>query len=531
MSTTHEHYVKQLLTHFDADPDRAALVSGGVALTAGELADATRRAAAAMGRQGVDFGDVVCVLTERNTAATLILQWAANLVGATAAHVRWVHPAGPDDELRAELRRAAGARMLAVDPPNAERARDLLPKSVDRPMLAVLGAGGPGTVDLTADYDGDGGDPCADLADDDLAMITQTRMPNGRRKGMCWTFGVKNDMVASAALRPLPAAGASAAERRGGTNVLITSPLIHSDGSAADDPLASGGLVVLQDGFKAGDALRAIAEYRINRLSLGAPQLYALAEHPDRAGTDLSSLTELYYMGSPSAPQRLHEARKVFGPALIRMYGTTETGTLTRLAPDDHGAPDVDGMVGRPLNPAALSIRHPETGETLPVGELGEICAKPRWPWAGYWHEPRLTATPGYDGWVRTGDLGHLDADGYLHLRGRIAYVMRVKGIQIHPEDVERVLNQAAGVFDVAVCGVQDPGGVEHIYAAVLPKPGATPDLQELRRHVAEALSDEYVPTLIEIRQKLPVTGWGKPDRVQLRADARAALAQPVSRV
>jgi fatty-acyl-CoA synthase len=517
MSTTHEHYVKQLLTHFDADPDRAALVSGGVTLTAGELADATRRAAAAMARRGVEHGDVVCVLTERNTAATLILQWAANLVGAVAAHVRWVHPAGPDDELRAELRRAVGARMLAVDPPNEDRARDLLPKSAERPMLGVLGPGGPDTVDLTADCDDDV-PPCADLADDDLAMITQTRLPNGRRKGMCWTFGVKNDMVASAA-------------GRRGINVLITSPLIHSDGSAADDPLASGGLVVLQDGFKAGDALRAIAEYRINRLSLGAPQLYALAEHPDRPATDLSSLTELYYMGSPSAPRRLHEARKIFGPALIRMYGTTETGTLSKLAPDDHGGPDADGTVGRPLNPAALSIRHPETGEPLPAGELGEIYAQPRWPWAGYWHEPRLAATPGYDGWVGTGDLGHLDADGYLHLRGRIAFVMEVKGIQIHPEDVEGVLNQASGVFDVAVCDVQDPDGVRHIYAGVLPKPGATLDLQELRRHVAEALSDDHVPDLIEIRQKLPVTGWGKPDRVQLRHDARAALTQPVSRV
>jgi fatty-acyl-CoA synthase len=526
MSTTHEHYVKQLLTCFDADPDRAALVSGGVTLTAGELADATRRAAAAMDREGIDRGDVVCILTERNTAATLILQWAANLVGAIAAHVRWVNPAGPDDELRAELRRAVGARMLAVDPANEQRARELLPKSADRPILAVLGAGGPDAVDLTAGS-GEGVAPCADIADGDLAMISQTRLPNGQRKGLCWTFGVKNDMVESA-LRPPDAAGA---DRRGRMNVLITSPLIHSDGSAADGPLASGGMVVLQDGFKAADALRAIAQYRINRLSLGAPQLYALAEHPDRPGTDLSSLTELSYMGSPAAPRRLHEARKIFGPALIRMYGTTETGTLTTLAPDDRSGPDADGMVGRPLNPAALSIRHPETGETLPVGELGEICAKPRWPWAGYWHEPRLAATPGYDGWVGTGDLGHLDPDGHLHLRGRIAYLMKINGIEIHPEDVERVLTEAPGVFDVAVCDAKDPDGVEHIYAAVLPKPGATVDLQELRRHVAEALSDDHVPDVIEIRRTLPVTGWGKPDRVQLRADARAALTRPVSRV
>jgi fatty-acyl-CoA synthase len=533
MSTTHVHYVQQLLTHFDADPDRAAMVSGGALLTAGELADATRRAAAAMGHHGINRGDVVCILTEPNTAATLILQWAANLVGATAAHLRWVNPVGPDDELRVELQRAVGAdvgaRMLAVDPANEERARDLLANATDRPILAVLGAGQPDTVDLTAGS-GDGVGPCADIADGDLAVITQIRLSSGLRNGICWTFGVRNDMV-SAAPCLLPMAGASAAGRSGRTNLLITTPLIHSDMFAADDTLVSGGMVVLHTGFNAGAVLRAVAHHRISRLILGTPQVYALAEHPDRAATDLSSLTELIYTGSPRAPQRLREAREIFGPVLIQVYGTTETGMLTMLAPDDHGDLHTCGTVGRPVNPAALSIRHPETGAALPVGEVGEVCAIPRWPSAGYWHEPRLSAALVRDGWVRTGDVGHLDADGYLHLSGRIADMMKVKGLHIHTEAVEKVLSQAPGVSQAAVCGVEDANRVEHIYAAVVPEPGAVVDLQELRRHVAEALSDNHVPSLIEIRRVLPKTGWGKPDRVQLRADARAALTRPVSRV
>ncbi|MFX0579425.1 ANL family adenylate-forming protein [Nocardia nepalensis] len=522
MSTTHVHYVQQLLTHFDADPDRAAVVSDGVVLTAGELAGATRRAAAAMGRSGIDRGDVVGILTEPNTAGTLILRWAANLVGATAAHVRGMNAVVPDDELRVELQRAVvadvGARMLAVDPANEGRARELLGNASNRPMLAVLGAGQPDTVDLTAGS-GDGVGPCADIADGDLAVITQTSGSSGLSKGVCWPFGVKNEMATSAV------------GRSGPMNLLITAPLTHSSGFGADDTLVSGGMVVLHTGFDAGAVLRAVAHYRIGRLILGTPQVYALAEHPDRPDTDLSTLTELIYTGSPAAPLRLREAREIFGPVLIQVYGTTETGVLTMLLPHDHDELNSCGTVGRPLDPEALSIRHPESGVALPTGEVGEVCAIPRWPIAGYWHEPEATAALVRAGWVRTGDLGYLDTDGYLHLAGRLADMMKVKGIRIHPEAVEKVLSQAPGVSQAAVCGVEDADRVEHIYAAVVPKPGTIVDPQQLRRHIAEALSDNHVPTMIDIRHELPVTGPGKPDRVQLRADVRAASARPVSQV
>nr|CAI94686.1 hypothetical protein [Streptomyces rubradiris] len=517
MSTTHVHYVQQLLTHFDADPDRPAMVSGDVPFSAGELADAVRRAAAAMGRHGVGRGDVVCILTEPNTAATLILRWAANLVGATAAHVRGMNAVVPDDELRMDLQRAivsdVGARMLAVDPANEARARELLVNATGRPVLAVLGAGQPDTVDLTAGC-GDGVGPCPDITDSDLAVITQTSGASGLPKGVCWPFGVKNDMAASAI------------DRSSRTNVLITAPLTHSSGFAADDTLITGGMVVLHPGFDAAAVLHAIAQHRIGRLILGTPQVYALAEHPDRAATDLSSLTELIYTGSPGAPLKLRKAREIFGPVLIQVYGTTEDRSAHML-PRRHEHLRACSSAGRPVNPEALSIRHPDTGAVLPVGEVGEVCAVPRWPTAGYWHEPALTAALVRDGWVRTGDLGHLDTDGYLHLTGRLANMMKVKGIRIHPEQVEKVLRQAPGVSQAAVCGVEDADRVEHIYAAVVPEPGADPDPRELRRHVAEALSDTYVPRLIDIRRKLPTTGWDKPDRVRLRADARAALTRP----
>ncbi|MFF5077630.1 class I adenylate-forming enzyme family protein [Actinoplanes sp. NPDC000266] len=521
------HYVQRLLAHFDADPLRTALVSEEVALTAGQLAGATRRAASVMSEQGMGRGGVVGILTAPNTAATLILQWAANLTGAAAVHLRWVHPDGQGDELRVELRRFlgadAGARMLAVDPANEQRLRDLLPDAAGGPVLGVLGPGQPGSVDLTTGSAG-GVPPCPELSGDDLAVVTQIRLPDGVRAGVCWTFGVRNSMLAAAPCLPTRAA----ARAGGPARLLLITPIIHFDVFAAEDTLVSGGLVVLQPGFVAGSVLRAVADHRITRLMLGGPHVSALAEHPDRAATDLSSLTDIVCGGSPGPPHRRREVREIFGPRLRQIYGTTEAGVLAELTPDDHGDPDAATTAGRPVDPAALSIRDPRTGAPLDGGETGEIYAAPSWPPAGYWHEPELTAALIRDGWVRTGDVGYLDDGGRLHVIGRLADMMTIEGVSIHAEVVEKVLAQAPGVSLAAVCGIEDADGAEHIYAAVVPEPGAVVDPGELRRHVAAALSDIHVPSLIDIRAKLPRTGWGKPDRVRLRSDAGAALARLV---
>lgn len=521
MSTTHEHYVQQMLTRFDTDPDRPAIVSDGVAITAREAAASTRRAAAAMSARGITRGSMVAILTRPNTAATLILRWAANLVGATAAHVRGLNAATPDDELRLELQRAVvadlGADMLAVDPANASRARALIEGLDGQPVLAALGAAGPDVLDLTA---GTGTEvaACPDLTDDDLAVITLTSGSGGDPKGVCWSFGVKNEMITSAANRSAEA------------TFLITAPLTHSSGFGADDTLTTGGRIVLRDGFDTADVLRDIAEHRVTRVMLGAPQVYELAEHPDRPATDISSLRELIYGGSPAAPTRLHEAFEVFGPILIQVYGSTETGVVSMLFPDDHKDLGRCATVGVPLAPSRLSIRNPETGAEVAAGEEGEVWSNPPWLTSGYWHAPDLTARTVQDGWVRTGDLGRLDEDGYLHLSGRISDVMKVKGIRIHPEDVERVLSEAPGVSHAAVCGLEDTDRVERIYAAVVARPGAACDPEEMRRHVAGALSDLHIPAAIDLVPQIPTVGTGKPDRAWLRALARTALGPDDSR-
>jgi fatty-acyl-CoA synthase len=510
-----DHYVRQMLTQFDEDPQRTAVICGGARATAGELADAVRRAAQVMRRHGIARGGVVAVLTNPNTPATLVLRWAANLLGATVAHVRGVNAVNPGDELPLDVQRGivAGIRadLIAVDADNVPRARDLAGPLSPRPALAALGAFDPDVADLTAGSGEDIG-PDPGITEADIAVVTFTSGSSGRPKGVSWTFAVKNEMAA-------------ASRSRGGrASCLITAPLTHSSGFSADDTLITGGLVVLHHGFDAGEVLRAVAEHRITRLVLGTPQVYALAAHPGTATTDLSSISELFYTGSPAAPNRIGAAAKVFGPVLFQVYGTSETGLISLLLPHEHDDPTLRATVGRPPETVKVSIQDPEDGRIQPPGLPGEICVIGRWSMARYWNEPDLTARAIRDGWVRTGDIGYLDEAGYLHLSGRLADVIKVRGIKVHPEDVERVLNEHPGVAQAAVFGVEDSDRVERIQAVIIPRPGAAVDVEELHRQVTGALSANHVPDVIEIRAELPLVGAAKPDRARLRAEARAAI-------
>ncbi|MEU6996547.1 long-chain fatty acid--CoA ligase [Streptomyces sp. NPDC046465] len=511
------HYVRQILDALEANPSNAPLVCEDVPTTAGVLAGSVRSAAHTMREQGVGSESVVAVLTNANTPATLVLRWAANLLGATVIHLRGVNAVNPLDQLPLELQLGiltdVRATMLAVDADNVGRGRELCDASAVRPLLAGLGSFGPDVVDLTA-APADAFD--LDTAENgDIAVVTYTSGSTGRPKGVSWAFAVKNDMVATSAARGVPA------------NCLVTAPLTHSSGFAADDTVITGGLVVLQSSFDASEVLRAIGQYGITRLVLSAPQVYALTEHPDIDSSDLSTVRELFYTGSAASPDRLAKAVEVLGPVIMQVYGTSESGLISLLLPDDHRDAALRATVGRPPEGVRVVIRDSGDGRDLPVGEAGEVCVISRWSMERYWNEPELTARTVRDGWIHTGDIGHFDDAGYLHLHGRIADVIKSNGIKVYPASVERALLDHPAVAEAAVFGVEDADRLERICAAVVLTAGAgadAPDADALRRHVAERLTRNHIPADIELRTALPVLALGKPDRLRLRAEARERL-------
>ncbi|MEU9078634.1 class I adenylate-forming enzyme family protein [Kitasatospora sp. NPDC004745] len=508
-------YVGRILRVLAADPDRTVLTWQDGALTAGAFTTAVRTAAQTLLRHGGEAADggtgaVVAILTTTNSPATLILRYAANLIGATAVHLHTTNAVDPGDRLTRDAELAilteTGATVLAVDAEHLPLARDLAARLPKAPALAALADLGPDVLDLSTGADTD--PPETPIPLDRAAVITYTSGTTGRPKGIAVDFRTRNGFIT---------AGLQMAWR---AVYLATLPMSHSSGATADDSLASGGSVILHQGFDAGRVLRTVAEHRVTRLLITPPQLYRLMDHPESAATDLSSLVMLCYTGSPASPARLAEAVERFGDVLIQIYGTSEAGAIGMLTPAEHREPDLRGTVGRVLA-GEVRVRDPHDHRDLPTGELGEICVRSPFAMREYLGDPELTARTVRDGWVHTGDLGRLDERGYIHLSGRLADVVKTNGIKIHPTTVENALTAHPGVLQAAAFGVPDGDLVEHLHAAVVLRDGAATTEADLREHLATALSPQHVPAVLAVRPDLPLTPTGKPDRARLVADTR----------
>ncbi|MFE6177093.1 fatty acid--CoA ligase family protein [Streptomyces sp. NPDC056464] len=518
--SSNENYARRVLEALASDPDRIALWREGEEFTAGQFCKAvltvaerlrrhfTERRALITGAQD----PVVAVLTVANSPATIIFRYAANLAGATLVHLHSTNAVDPTDQMAATARQKilsrTGATFLAVDKENVDAARELCDRLPEPPRLAALGPLGPDVLDLSS------GDPDAfdldavEVDPEQPAVVICTSGTSGRPKAVTMPYRVRS-LYLQVGLK----VGFQSPEP---LVYLSTLPVSNSSGSIVDLALASGGTVVLHDGFEAGAVLRAVEQHRVSTLTITPPQLYMLIDHPDLATTDRSSIRNITYVGSPAAPARLAEALEVFGPVLLQIYGTTETSPISVLTPPDHFDPELRRTAGRPT--AEVRIRDVDHDHDVRPGEIGEVCVRSPSTMLGYWGEPELTAATIRDGWVHTGDLGSIDENGCLRLHGRMGEVMKTNGIKVRPTDVENALLSHPEVAQAAVYCVVDYDRVEHIHAAVVMRPGSTADSGTLIGHVAAELSPKHVPAVVTFHDALPLTGAGKPDKQRLAA-------------
>ncbi|MFE3828877.1 class I adenylate-forming enzyme family protein [Streptomyces sp. NPDC059092] len=523
--SSHENYVRRVLEALASEPDRIALWRDGEEFTAGQFSRAVLTAAERLRRHFTEHGapstegkvPVVAVLTVTNSPATIIFRYAANLAGATLVHLHSTNAVDPTDQLAAAGRQAilsrTGATFLAVDKENLDAARELCDRLPEPPRLAALGTLGPDVLDLSS------GDPDAfglDAVEADPeqpAVVICTSGTSGSPKAVTMPYRVRS-LYLQVGLK----VGFQSPEP---LVYLSTLPVSNSSGSVVDLALASGGTVVLHDGFEAGAVLRAVEQHRVSTLTITPPQLYMLVDHPDIATTDRSSIRAITYVGSPAAPARLAEAVEVFGPVLVQIYGTTETSPISVLTPPDHVDPELLRTAGRPA--AEVRIRDLDDDRDVPPGEIGEVCVRSPSTMLGYWGEPELTAVTVRDGWVHTGDLGSIGGNGFLRLHGRMGEVIKTNGIKVRPTDVENALLTHPEVAQAAVYCVVDDDRVEHIHASVVVRPGGTADSGTLIGHVAAELTPKHVPAVVTFHDALPLTGAGKPDKRALAAGHRGA--------
>ncbi|MGM7668054.1 AMP-binding protein [Microbacterium sp. A93] len=400
---------------------------------------------------------------------------------------------------------------LIVDPAHAEMGQRMKEAGVVSEVL-VLGDAevGPNLLARAASA------PSRRLAaanndGDSLSRLVYTGGSTGRPKAITYTQRAE----AEAALRLL-----WVAEMPVDIRYLLMAPMTHGGWMSMLPALLKNGSIHFIEQFDAEVLPEMIERHAITYIAGVPNHLYGLLDAMKTASADVSSLKRLLYGGSAIAPDRLADALEVFGPVMTGMYGMQEAGGgISVLWGSDHRTdrPDILSTSGRFL-PGVIPRLVTHEGQDVEPGQVGEIIIKSPTVCAGYWNQPEQTAELLMDGWLRTGDLGRVDDEGYLTIVGRSKDMVVTGGFNIFPIEVENVLAGHPDVGGVAVFGVPHEKWGEAVHAVVQLRPGAAADAESLIALVKDRKGSIYAPKSIEFRDSLPVTSAGKVDKTLLRA-------------
>jgi long-chain acyl-CoA synthetase len=528
--------MRDLVAQGDTKGDAEFLVQGDRRLTYAEHNALVRRAATELLARGVGPGDRVALLSA-NTIDWVVMFWACASMGAVCVPLNAWWKA---EELEFGLQ-DSGTRVLFCDEKRWAIARDV----VDRlPDLEHVFVGGLDEADGRADPAAAlfaGGDPGAlpeiDVEEDDLLAILYTSGTTGRPKGATLTHrqAIANLQNIFCVGMATAGRGSSAAEKTRGLRptTLLVVPLFHVTGCLSTMTLnyAQGAkLVLMPPGrFDPDLAMATIEREQVTSFG-GVPTImWRIVESPNFEQYDLSSVVRASYGGAPAAPelvQRIHERFPAVRSTLTTAYGLTETASVaTSNSGDDYRTHP--GSVGRAVPTVELRVVGPEGGD-VPTGETGEIWMRgPTIMMRGYWNRPDATAEAvTADGWFRTGDIGRLDADGFLDLVDRAKDMIIRAGENVYCVEIEQVLFEHPDVVDAAVVGVAHKVLGEEVKAVVQLRPGSTTGSDEIRAWCSDRLANYKVPEYVDLRDEpLPRNPAGKILKNQLRGDETAFSA------
>jgi long-chain acyl-CoA synthetase len=304
----------------------------------------------------------------------------------------------------------------------------------------------------------------------------------------------------------------------------VCMPLFHIGGSGwALVGMEHGCHSILFREFVPAEILAALERHRITNALFVPAMLQFLTAVPGAAGRDYSALRSIVYGASPITNEVLVRSMKTFRCDFVQVYGLTETtGAITQLSPEDHAT---DGprarllrSAGKPFPWVELRVVDPASGRECRAGEVGELWTRSVQNFQGYWNRPDETArtlTP--DGWLRTGDAGFLDTEGYLFLTDRVKDMIISGGENVYPAEVENALSDHPAIADVAVIGVPDERWGETVKAIVVAKPGTAPRPEAIIAFARERLAHFKCPTSVDFAESLPRNPSGKLLKRELR--------------
>ena len=490
------------------DPDAVAVVGPAESIRYGELVAAVDALASAFQTLDPRSGDASRVgICARNTVEHLLA-----LLATYAAGKVWV-PLNPRNG-RAEL----DAMIAATQPTLIVADASCVDRFTAIGAPLVIGKTAAGVADdratvrgLIAQYQGRRPASVA-RGDDDMQIVKFSGGSTGTPKPVVQTV-----RVLEAQARGL----LEFFEFDSSDVNLIAAPLTHGTSCFVLPILAAGGRHVLVEDPKASIVVDALVGQGVTTLYAPPTLIYALLAQPDIAARSFPRLRHLIYSAAPMSADRIREAQRVFGPVIETAYGQVEAPQIVTAMRASEMHDENLASIGRASSVARVEIMD-ESGALVPSGAVGEIVVQGPLVMSGYLDRPALSADTIKDGWLHTGDLGYIDARGYVFVRGRLREVINTGGFKVFPGDVEAVLARHPAVVECCVFGAADPKWGEAIHAAVILAPGVLVDVNELIGFVKAELDSVKAPKKIHFVSELPRNAAGKVSRAAVRSMVEA---------
>jgi acyl-CoA synthetase (AMP-forming)/AMP-acid ligase II len=477
--------------------DKPAFIdaSSGRAITYTELAQSVRAAASSLAQRGFGKGEVFAHYAPNSPEYAVAFHAVARVGGVNTT----ANPTLTVEELCAQLS-DSGARLLMTGPELLER--------------ATAAARQTGVEEIFVYGEADGATPFASLlaaggeppdvpidAAEDLVALPYSSGTTGLPKGVMLTH---RNLVAN--ICQMTAHGRLGDDDR----VIAVLPFFHIYGLVVlmNLPLYRGATVVTMPRFDLAEFLRVVQDYRITRAYVVPPIVLALVKHPLVDEFDLSSLEFINSGAAPLSAELEAECGRRLGCQMEQGYGLTETSPTTHWVTDEP-AWQKPGSIGPPLPNTECRVVDVATGEDAADGEPGELLIRGPQVMKGYLNNPQATArTIDPDGWLHTGDVARVEQDGSLRIVDRVKELIKYKGYQIAPAELEALLLTHPAIADAAVIGLPDEEAGEVPKAFVVPSGPITPE--EVTRFVAENVAPYKKVRAVEIVEEIPKSPTGK---------------------
>jgi acyl-CoA synthetase (AMP-forming)/AMP-acid ligase II len=500
-------------------PDRPGLIWRERIWTWAEIATRVRSAAGSLAARGVRRGDRV-LIHARNSNAMFESMWACWMLGAV--HVPTNFRLTPPEV--AYLAESSGAAVHVFDAAFPDHA--IAAKAANQAAIlhvGIGGAGGAGSAGGAAlDWEAlakDRGNALAhpvDVGRDDPCWFFYTSGTTGRPKAAVLTHGQMDYIVCNHIADLMPGLTEQDVS-------LVVAPLSHGAGIHAMPQVARGAASVLLSGERLDceEAWRLVERHRVSNMFTVPTILTMLTRDPAVDARDHSSLRHVIYAGAPMYRTDQQHALRKLGPVLVQYFGMGEvTGNITVLPPHLHGVEDDPalpiGSCGMPRVGMDVAILDGD-GRRVPAGEPGEICVRGPGVFAGYHANPEATAKAFAHGWFHTGDLGHVDARGYVYITGRASDMYISGGSNVYPREIEELLLTIPGVGEACVVGLPHPKWGESGVAVLVAEPGRAIDLEAAPAHLDGKLARYKWPARYVVWPELPKSGYGKVAKREVR--------------